>query len=178
LAGGEGEDVFAGDAAAGAGAGDGVDVDVVLFGQAADGGGRAASTIDGSFCRRGGCRDDCRFRRGRDGGAGSGFGCGGLRGRGCLGAVGGSDPGAFADETEDFANGDDVALAFVDAREDTVIVGGDVEVDFVGLQLDEGFATTDGVTFALQPLADDRIDQGLPEWWHPDFDRHSDYSSD
>src|SRR5437870_3363311 len=50
--------------------------------------------------------------------------------------------------------------------------GRDLEIDLVGLELDEGIADVDGVPFLLQPLRDPRVDDRLADFgddyirWH------------
>jgi hypothetical protein len=41
--------------------------------------------------------------------------------------------------------------------------GRDLEVDLVGLELDQGLADVDGVPFLLQPLRDARVDDRLAD---------------
>jgi hypothetical protein len=84
---------------------------------------------------------------------------------------------AAADEPEHLAHGDHFALAPFDARQDAILFGGDVEIDLVGLQLDEAIPSVDRVALLLQPGADDRIDQRLTERWNPNFNRHAPYSA-
>jgi hypothetical protein len=85
---------------------------------------------------------------------------------------GGGSAVAGANETQDFADRDDVTFAAVDARQDTVFLGGDVEVDLVGLQLDQAVTASDSVALLLQPGSDDRVDERLAQRWNPYLDRH------
>ena len=48
--------------------------------------------------------------------------------------------------------------------EDAALRRRDLEIDLVGLELDEGVADVDGVPFLLQPLRDARVDDRLADF--------------
>ena len=55
------------------------------------------------------------------------------------------------------------ARTLVDALENAGRPGGHFQVDFLGFQLDERFASFDRVTRVFEPLSDGRFDQGFAE---------------
>ncbi len=44
----------------------------------------------------------------------------------------------------------------------------DLDVDLVGLELDERIAGRDGIAFLAQPFGDARVDDGLTDFGHDD----------
>ena len=52
------------------------------------------------------------------------------------------------------------------------MLGADLEVDLLGLELDDGLAGGDGLALALQPARDARFDDRLTELGNDDVDGH------
>ena len=61
-----------------------------------------------------------------------------------------------------------VAVLCVDLAQHAGLRRADLEVDLVGLELDERLAGGDGVAFLLQPLRDARVDDRLADFGHDD----------
>jgi len=156
---GHDEDIFAGYAAAGTRPCDGVEIDVMLFREATHSRGGTTTTsavgvIFGSGWRPqdgrrwryrwGVGRNRRRLRCGRWCRRGS-RGCCSCGGFGC----GSRCSVAAADEPKHFAHGDHFTLAPFDARQDAVLLGGNVEVDLVSLQLDQAVTAVDRVALLL-----------------------------
>jgi hypothetical protein len=65
-----------------------------------------------------------------------------------------------------------VAILAGDAAEDAGLRGTDLEIDLVGLELDEGITGRYGFPFLPQPLGDARVDDRLTDlrdqdvYWH------------
>jgi hypothetical protein len=62
------------------------------------------------------------------------------------------------DFRQHIADADGVALIFDDARQDAGLLGRHLDVDLIGLQLNQRLTRRYGITLVLEPLADRRID--------------------
>ena len=65
-----------------------------------------------------------------------------------------------------------VAVLAIDALRDAGLGRGDLEVDLVGLELDQRIADRDGVPFLAQPLRDARVDDRFADFRNDDVRRH------
>ena len=74
----------------------------------------------------------------------------------------------LVDDPEHFADLHVLAVLAVDAAQHAGLRRADLEVDLVGLELDERIAGGDGVAFLPQPLGDARVDDGLTDFGHDD----------
>jgi len=80
-------------------------------------------------------------------------GCGStILGRTCGGRSAG------AEHADQLTNADVLTLALDDLIQHAVLLSRDFDIDFVGLQIDQRFASSDCVADLLQPLADGRFD--------------------
>jgi hypothetical protein len=59
-----------------------------------------------------------------------------------------------------------------DLAQDAGALGGDVDVDLLGFELDQRVAGLNTIAGLLQPRADRRLDHRLPQDGHPHFNRH------
>jgi hypothetical protein len=60
----------------------------------------------------------------------------------------------------------------LDRRQHAGVFGPDLEVDLLGLELDDGLAGGDGLALALQPARDARFDDRFTELRNDDVDGH------
>ena len=70
---------------------------------------------------------------------------------------------AFSDGPDDLSDANGLALALGYGLQDAVLLGLDLEVDLVGLELDEGLAGLHGLALLLEPASDRRVGYRLPE---------------
>ena len=73
-------------------------------------------------------------------------------------------PAASSITPEHLADLHVLAILAIDAREDAGLCRRDLEVDLVGLELDQRIADGDGVAFLLQPLRDAGVDDRLADF--------------
>ena len=78
---------------------------------------------------------------------------------------------AFVDDGEQFADLDVLAFLAGDAGDDAALLGADLEVDLLGLELDDRLADFDAVARLLQPPRDARFDDRFTQLWNDDI-RH------
>ena len=79
---------------------------------------------------------------------------------------------AILDDPEHVADLHVGAVAVRDLAEHAGLRRRDLDVDLVGLELDERLADGDGVAFLLQPLGDARVDDRLADFRHDDVSGH------
>ena len=72
-------------------------------------------------------------------------------------------------DPQHFADLHVVAVLAVDAAQHAGVRRADLDVDLVGLELDERIAGGDGVAFLAQPLGDARVDDRLTDFGHDDI---------
>ncbi len=77
----------------------------------------------------------------------------------------------FVEDGEQLADLHVLTFLALDAADHAGALGVDLEVDFLGLELDDRVADFDAVAFLLQPTRDARFDDGLSELWNDDV-RH------
>src|SRR5918995_3933709 len=90
----------------------------------------------------------------------------------CLYLRGGAVSGAFAYGAYHVAHADVLALAHGYALQHAVLLGLDLEVDLVGLELDDRLAGCYLVPFVLKPLPDRRFGNRLPKLRDVNLNRH------
>ena len=75
---------------------------------------------------------------------------------------------ALVHDGQQFADLDVLALLARDAGEDAALFRAHLEVDLLGLELDDGLADLDAVAGLLQPARDARLDDRFAELWNDD----------
>ncbi len=75
----------------------------------------------------------------------------------------------FVEDPEDLAHLHVVAILAIDAAQHTGVRRADLDVDLVGLELDEWIAGGNGVAFLAQPLRHSGIDDGFTDFWDDDI---------
>ena len=80
--------------------------------------------------------------------------------------------GRFVHDPQHLADLHVVAVLAIDAARARPPAGRDLEVDLVGLELDERIADGDDVAFLAQPLGDARVDDRLADFGDDDIRRH------
>ncbi len=143
-----GLDVLLHDAAAGAGALHGAEIDVVGFGHAAGGRRRARARRPPAQAA---VRPPPPERWSQAEPLPAGFGAAVRR-------------GALVEHGQQLADLHVLAFLPLDAGDDAAAVGVDLEVDLLGLELDDRLAELDAVAFLLQPARDARLDDGLTKF--------------
>src|SRR5690606_24012607 len=78
-----------------------------------------------------------------------------------VGRAGPSPRAVRVEHPQHLADLDVLALLPLDAGEHAGTLGADLEIDLVGLELDQRLAGGDGVSFLFQPARDARLDDGL-----------------
>ena len=80
--------------------------------------------------------------------------------------------GAGVDHRQHVADLHVGSFRVLDRRQHAGLLGADLEVDLLGLELDDGLAGGDGLALALQPARDARFDDRLTELGNDDVDGH------
>ena len=151
-------DVRLGDASGLAAAGHAGERDVVRLGHLARGRRRALLAVDaGGAAARAGAAAAARAPRGRRRGW-----RGGRRGRG--------SGAGLRRRAEQLADLDVLAFLPRDLHQHAGLLGADLEIDLLGLELHDRLAGGDGVAFLLQPARDARFDDRFTELGNDDVD--------
>ena len=77
--------------------------------------------------------------------------------------AGGAAARALVDDGEQLADLDVLAFLPLDAGEHAALLGADLEIDLLGLELDDRLADLDAVALLLQPARDARLDDRFTE---------------
>src|SRR5258708_7595634 len=147
------DDVALGDATGGSSAGNLREIDVVLLCNLANQ--RRGAWVVAYRCS--GCRS-CHRR-----------GSGGCRSRCSSGRGRSSFAGCAADDGDYGVDGDGLAFADLDLGEGSGDGRGDLGVDLVGRDLEDGLVTLDGVADLLEPFGDRALGDGLAHLRHHDL---------